>query len=182
MAEDCGPTAIADRRLTADWETNCGLRINCQLRNRHAAGKWLLAVVLGFATFPRCSHLSGMSESATDSLSTSSRDPLLRMRAYRVASELSVERCGETEASRGHREDIWPTVRGSRLYRCESGRRLFAQFRSRPRAVFRVCARIDAREHGLVQDSAAGSRCRPHSRPTGQTRRDTPASSRNNPP
>ena len=57
-AEDCGPTAIADRRLTADWETNCGLRTNCQLRNRPgAAANCLLAAVHGFATFSLWSHL-----------------------------------------------------------------------------------------------------------------------------
>jgi four helix bundle protein len=43
-----------------------------------------------------------MSESATDSLSTSSRDPLLRMRAYRVASELVEEVWNDAEKLRHH--------------------------------------------------------------------------------
>jgi hypothetical protein len=43
-----------------------------------------------------------MSESTTDSLSTSSRDPLLRMRAYRVASELVEEVWNDAEKLRHH--------------------------------------------------------------------------------
>jgi four helix bundle protein len=43
-----------------------------------------------------------MSESATDSLSASGRDPLLRMRAYRVASELVEEVWTDAEKLRHH--------------------------------------------------------------------------------
>ena len=43
-----------------------------------------------------------MSESAAGSLSTSSRDPLLRMRAYRVASELVEEVWNDAEKLRHH--------------------------------------------------------------------------------
>ena len=43
-----------------------------------------------------------MSESTTDSLSTSSRDPLLRMRVYRIASELVEEVWNDAEKLRHH--------------------------------------------------------------------------------
>ena len=33
--EDCGPTAIANRRLIADWETNFGLRTYYGARTKY---------------------------------------------------------------------------------------------------------------------------------------------------
>jgi hypothetical protein len=35
--EDCGPTAIANRRLIADWETNCGFRTHYGSRTNYAS-------------------------------------------------------------------------------------------------------------------------------------------------
>jgi hypothetical protein len=36
--EDCEPTAIANRRLTADWGTNCESRAYCEVRTNDKSG------------------------------------------------------------------------------------------------------------------------------------------------
>jgi hypothetical protein len=99
-AEDCGPTAAANSGLTADWETNSELRTSPG--RTWTSNELLIWRDFWFYELFAMEPFWGMSEKAMVPPAMSNRDPLWRMRAYRVACELVEKVWKDAEKLRHH--------------------------------------------------------------------------------